>query len=294
MKSKRTIRISENQRYLNIGCGRRYHSDWVNLDLESSDPNVIRHDITKGVPFEESQFDAVYHSHVLEHLRPQQGIELITECSRVLKPGGVLRIVVPDLERIAHLYLETHERAWSGDQPASIDYDWMKLELLDQLVRDHSGGQMGRYMASRKIKNSEFVKSRVGDELLICQDAAKLERAEQTMFQRLVASTFEFRKRMVRRVVRWTLGRSAESAFDEGMFRSQGEIHRWMYDRFSLREICQNAGLVNFKVCAANESRIERYTSFELDSASSGVRKPDSIFVECEKPREIAVGKKAA
>ena len=84
---------------LNIGCGRRYHRAWTNLDLEANEPTVIRHDVTLGVPFDEGHFDAVYHSHVLEHLRPQQGRELITECYRVLKPGGLLRIVVPDLER---------------------------------------------------------------------------------------------------------------------------------------------------------------------------------------------------
>ncbi|MFK7767052.1 MAG: methyltransferase domain-containing protein [Mariniblastus sp.] len=294
MNQKRKIRTTDGQRYLNIGCGRRYHSEWVNLDLESNDPEVIRHDITSGVPFDESQFDAVYHSHVLEHLRPQQGIELITECFRVLKPGGVLRIVVPDLERIANLYLEKHQQAWSGDQESTIDYNWMKLELLDQMVRDSSGGRMGRYMASREIKNSDFVKSRVGDELLICQETDKPVRIKRNIIQRLAESTFDFRRRMVRRIVRWTLGRSAEIAFDEGMFRSQGEVHRWMYDRYSLRELCENAGLVNFKVCTASESQIEKYSTFELDSANSRVRKPDSIFVECQKPQVAATQRQAA
>ena len=169
VKSIKKIPASSS-RYLNLGCGRRYHSAWTNLDLESNDPEVVSHDVTKGIPFEASSFDAVYHSHVLEHLNPEEGKQLIQECYRVLSPGGVLRVVVPDLERIARLYLENHQQAWDGDEAASVNYDWMKMELLDQLVREKSGGQMGIYMSRQEIKNAEFVQSRVGDELAVCQE----------------------------------------------------------------------------------------------------------------------------
>lgn len=280
-----SIRNRDKPRRLNIGCGRRYHRDWTNLDLETNDPSVIRHDVTQGVPFDEGQFNAVYHSHILEHLKPEQGRDLVDECYRVLMPGGVLRMVVPDLERIARLYLETHLHAWTGDEASSVDYNWMKLELLDQLVREKSGGRMGKYMASREIRNSEFVHSRVGVEFAVCQDPVAPKERIRTLAERMAGFTLGFRKRIARRFVRWTLGRRAESAFDVGLFRSQGEIHRWMYDRFSLRELCQYAGFVNFKVCQADESRIDGYPSFELDAVNGQVRKPDSIFIECEKPR---------
>jgi predicted SAM-dependent methyltransferase len=281
-------------RCLNLGCGRRYHSAWTNLDLESNDPQVISHDITLGIPFEASSFNAVYHSHVLEHLNPDEGKQLIQECYRVLSPGGVLRVVVPDLERIARLYLETHQQAWAGDETASVNYNWMKMELLDQLVRKKSGGQMGIYMSRQEIKNAEFVQSRVGDELAVCQEpsASKAGR-EGSMLNRLEESTVGFRRRMARRFVRWTLGRSAEAAFDEGMFRSQGEIHRWMYDRYSLREICQLIGFESFRVCSAVESSIEDYSSYQLDSVEGQVRKPDSIFVECRKPKSEVISEVA-
>lgn len=278
---------------LNIGCGRRYHRDWTNLDLEANDPSVIRHDVTRGIPFDEHQFDAVYHSHILEHLRPEQGRQLVAECFRVLKPGGVLRMVVPDLERIARLYLQTHQQAWTGDEASSIDYNWIKLELLDQLVREKSGGRMGKYMASRKIRNSEFVHSRVGDEYSVCQQPIVATDRKRSLTERLAESTFGFRKRMARRFVRWTMGRNAVSAFDEGLFRSEGEIHRWMYDRFSLRDLCQNAGFVEFRVCQADESRIDGFAEFELDAVNGQVRKPDSIFVECKKRQAASISEVA-
>lgn len=288
------IQNANSPRYLNIGCGRRYHRDWVNLDLESIDAEIIPHDVTRGVPFEQSQFDAVYHSHILEHLKPEQGKELINECFRVLKPGGILRIVVPDLERIARLYLATHERAWARDEDAEFNYNWMKLELLDQMVRENSGGRMGRYMARRDLRNSDFVRSRVGDELSICQTAESQPPHGQSFFTRLIHSTFEIRIRIVRRILRWTLGREAEKAFDVGLFRSRGEVHFWMYDRFSLRKLCDCAGFVNFRVCRADDSRIENYPRFELDTVDGQIRKPDSIFIECEKPAASNANREAA
>ena len=271
---------------LNIGCGRRYHGDWVNLDLETADTNVIRHDVNQGLPFEEGKFAAVYHSHILEHLEPKEGRKLIEECYRVLRPGGILRIAVPDLECIARLYLEMHQEAWLGDEISQINYNWMKLELLDQLVRRCSGGRMGRYMASREIKNSRFVESRIGDEFSICQTHTNTQES-LPLFKRLGKMSLEFRRRLSRRVVGLLLGSDATTAFDEGLFRSQGEIHRWMYDRFSLRQLIESIGFINFGICEATESQIEDYASFELDSVGDLVRKPDSIFIECEKPSSV-------
>lgn len=270
--------------YLNIGCGRRYHHAWVNLDLESNDPAVIRHDVTHGLPFESQSFHAVYHSHVLEHLKPKQGAELISECFRVLKPGGVLRIVVPDLESITKLYLKTHGEACDGDPSAQVNYHWMKLELIDQMVRENSGGQMGRYMARQDLENKEFVRSRVGDEFSICQSPDAGNSAGPSIWSRLAHATQKMRIQIVRHMIRWALGVEAQSAFDVGMFRNQGEVHQWMYDRFSLNALCAEAGFQQFQVCRADESRIENYAQFELDSVDSHVRKPDSIFVECQKP----------
>ncbi len=290
LKSNSNRPLSESP-LLNIGCGRRYHKDWLNLDLETNDPNVIRHDVNRGLPFEEGRFSAVYHSHILEHLEPSEGRELIAECYRVLKPGGVLRIAVPDLECIARLYLEMHQEAWLGDETSQINYNWMKLELLDQLVRRSSGGKMGRYMASREIKNSQFVKSRLGDEFSICQSHGSTEAlASLPLLKRLGRISLGFRRRLCRAVVGLVLGSDATTALDEGLFRSEGEIHRWMYDRFSLRELTESTGFINFNICDATESQIADYASFELDTVGDLVRKPDSIFIECEKPLVTSSG----
>ncbi len=271
---------------LNIGCGRHYDLRWENLDLASNDPRVMMHDVTRGIPFSENQFDVVYHSHILEHLKPELGEQLIAECYRVMKPNGILRIVVPDLEKIAELYLQTHARAWNNEPDAQTDYDWMKLELLDQLVREHSGGRMGRYMANQEIKNSEFVRWRVGTEYEICRglDRTSFRDSRRGRFTKFAQWTRSIREAVARQIVRCLLGRGAESAFQEGLFRSSGEIHRWMYDRYSLRRLCAENGFVDFRVCGATDSEIEQFAEFQLDTMGDLVRKPDSLFIECRKP----------
>ncbi len=273
-------------RLLNIGCGSHFHVDWINLDLISDNLNVIPHDVTCGLPFADGHFDSVYHSHVLEHLHCDDGFKLLNECFRVLKPGGVARIVVPDLERIAKLYLEMHDRAWRGDQQAKTDYDWMKLELLDQLVRDQSGGQMGQYMTDPEIRNSEFVRSRVGEEYRTCHLAVVRNSTKSPAgrkWHQMSHVTRQLRELISRKIVRMLLGRSAEDALKEGLFRSSGEVHRWMYDRFSLRDVCSSIGFVNFQIRSARDSQIRNFAEYQLDVVNDEVRKPDSLFVECRK-----------
>jgi ubiquinone/menaquinone biosynthesis C-methylase UbiE len=64
------------------------------------------HDLRKPLPFRENTFSAVYASHVLEHLYLADAQRLLSECRRVLKPGGVIRLVVPDLRSMVEDYLK--------------------------------------------------------------------------------------------------------------------------------------------------------------------------------------------
>lgn len=90
---------------LHVGCGARVEDGWVNIDLEPSDTRVKNVDVRNGLPFDGGSFDFVYSEHFLEHLDRRTGEYFISEASRVLKPGGVLRISTPDMEALAHLYL---------------------------------------------------------------------------------------------------------------------------------------------------------------------------------------------
>ena len=115
---------------LNIGCGACRHSDWVNLDLNPNSPDVIALDATKGLPFESNAVDVCYSSHVLEHLSREEATSFIGEQRRVLKNGGVIRVVVPDLERICRLYLAYLDDLVNGSKAQEFRYDYTLLELF--------------------------------------------------------------------------------------------------------------------------------------------------------------------
>lgn len=129
---------------LNLGSGPRFcnRPDWINIDLDSTSDKVISHDLLESIPFPDQTFDAVYHSHVLEHFTRDDGVHLIKECFRVLKHGGIIRVVVPDLENITRLYITALEKSLEGNRQWQYNYEWLKLEMYDQTIRERSGGKM--------------------------------------------------------------------------------------------------------------------------------------------------------
>ena len=83
---------------------------------------------------------------MLSHLLPADALKLTGECYRVLKPGGVLRVVTEDLETMCRIYLQKLEEAFNGNSESAHDYDWMILEIYDQATREKPGGRMSEYL----------------------------------------------------------------------------------------------------------------------------------------------------
>lgn len=254
---------------VNVGCGGRIHPDWVNIDIESTRPGVIAHDISRSLPMETGSCDAVYHSAVLEHIRPQDAGRLLAECHRVLKPGGILRIGVPDLETIARLYLEKLDQAAAGSTEAEADYDWMLLELLDQAVRERSGGQMLHYLAQQPMPNEAFVKERIGVEGE--EIVETIRRSPEVMASKPEPATPD------------------ERALAIGKFRLGGEVHQWMYDRFSLARLLRRTGFEDIRQVNQRESRIAGWETYHLEVTADGrLIKPDLLVMEAVRPANPA------
>ena len=136
---------------------------YVNIDLVPF-PGVIAHDLRQGIPFPDATYDLVYHSTMLSHLRPADALIFTRECRRVLKTGGVLRVVTEDLEQMCREYLQKLEAACSGDPQGAQDYEWMLLELYDQATRESPGGGMVHYLSQDPLPNEAFIYSRVGEQ----------------------------------------------------------------------------------------------------------------------------------
>lgn len=265
---------------VNVGCGSVFHPDWENLDAQPAAPQVRRHDVRAGLPYGAGAVDAVYASHVLEHLAPDGAAQLVRECLRVLKPGGIARFAVPDLETIARLYLRSLEEAFGGDAGAAWRYDWALLELYDQAVRTRSGGRMAAFLRGPlTAEERRFVAGRVGEEVVPSSDGKSRSDGTGAVKRRL----WRLRTLAARWFAMVFLGRQGAAALEEGLFRRGGEVHQWMYDRFSMTRLLEGAGFTGIRICRADESAIAGFPSFELDTLAGRPRKPDSLYIEARK-----------
>lgn len=88
---------------LQIGCGANIYEGWLNTDLNSKD-SIAFLDAGKIFPIESETFNYIYSEHLFEHLTPDQQINMLSEGSRILKNGGIMRIATPSLDFLFNLY----------------------------------------------------------------------------------------------------------------------------------------------------------------------------------------------
>jgi predicted SAM-dependent methyltransferase len=278
--------------YLNLGCGNRFHPGWVNVDFAAGDHSVLSHDLRKGVPFPAAHFDVVYHSHLLEHFSRPFALSFLRETHRVLKPGGLTRIAVPDLERIARGYLQALEEAARGDRQWRQRYEWMVVELLDQTVRERPGGEMGSYLQQSHLPDKEFIIERLGvgaQEIIeggerVREQSASATTEQQTQSPARTLNRLRRAPAFLRESLLKLLLGDEYKALELGRFRRSGDPHLWMYDRYSLAQALESAGFQDPQVMGPTESQIPGWTNYHLDTEPDGtVYKPDSFYVEARK-----------
>ena len=91
--------------HANIACGPRPLGGFLNLDLHHLAPDVIRWDCRWDLPFADGSVAGARVEHFVEHLEAREELPaFLKACWRVLKPGGVLRVIVPDAERYLQAY----------------------------------------------------------------------------------------------------------------------------------------------------------------------------------------------
>lgn len=98
---------------LHLGCGTNVLTDWVNLDIDAR-PGVTQHDLTKPLPFGNGVADLVYSEHFIEHITFEQGLMLMRDVRRVLKPGGIFRLSTPDMLFLIKQYLNRNLNEWAN------------------------------------------------------------------------------------------------------------------------------------------------------------------------------------
>ncbi len=158
---------------VNLGCGPLQPDGWINVDgsnrawfashvswLDSLlvklglipptefGPHIQVCDLTKPLQFADTSVDCFYAGELLEHLRPHEGEALLLECWRCLKPGGVLRVCVPDMLLFWKGYVQELDRelAKPADQrDESSSQRYMDMFFSEICVVRPWLGSMGQY-----------------------------------------------------------------------------------------------------------------------------------------------------
>jgi len=278
--------------YLNVGCGTKYHKEWTNIDMLSSSPFVMRHNLLLGIPFNDNSFEVVYHSQVLEHFPKEKAFDFIKECYRVLKRNGIIRIVVPDLENIVDEYKRfLSECRTNPNKISETNYDWIILEMYDQTVRNYTGGQMGKFLKQEKLVNEQYLIQRgmcninrlIPQNLFFKTKKIFNDTDKVTGLIAFVQRVIGYTKRKIvkgkKKLVLSVLGQK----YRIGDFRLGGEVHQWMYDSYSLGRMLKDVGFRDIKIKNSYESDIPDWSTFNLDVKDGIPYAPCALFMEAKK-----------
>jgi predicted SAM-dependent methyltransferase len=140
---------------INLGCGRRnFGEDWHHIDGGDYD-HLDSHDII-NLPFEDNSVDLIYASHVVGYFNRTEIIKILNKWKSKLKPGGVLRLAVPNFKAIAKLYIEkniplnTFLGPLYGEMKMGKNFIFHKtiydFDSLKQLLNEVGFHSMGHYL----------------------------------------------------------------------------------------------------------------------------------------------------
>lgn len=131
-------------RRLNWGCGEHAEPGWINSDRKEA-PGILACDILDGLPLDDASVDYAVSIHALPELRPDELVPVLAELRRVLRPGGVLRLALPDLIAGVQAYLD-------GDRDYFLVPDEDANSLGGKLVT-----QLLWYGYTRSLFTADFV-----------------------------------------------------------------------------------------------------------------------------------------
>jgi len=118
---------------LELGAGgKKGANGWTTIDLGGAD---ISHDLRHGIPLDNESVEAIYSSHLLEHLNHKQLIQLLHVCRRVLVKGGTIRTSVPNSRLYINCYLNGTEFKTKSEmhQPA-ICYTGSRMDQINYIA----------------------------------------------------------------------------------------------------------------------------------------------------------------
>lgn len=269
--------------FANIGCGTRYIESqrWRNFDFTTRSKAVEACNLLAGIPLADDSVDFVYSSHVLEHFSLQQATYLLENMVRILKPHGLVRIVVPNLEDICINYLQSLEQLRQGS--CREGHRWATIELLDQLVRQQAGGEMAQMHREVRKSENEFMRQHILERTGFDVVEDMMDPQRRNLAERISTLNWSILKGKALSIyltfVKKLLPSHLRTLIVDGT--TPGEKHKWMYDRESLSELMQSVGLRDIQFHSADTSSFPPFLNDNLDLKSDGsAYKRSSLYAE--------------
>ena len=183
-------KIISKKNYLELGAGNEFKKsnkieslDFYNISLNNlfsfKNRNIIGHDLRYRLPFRDNSFLGVYLEHTLEHLYPFEAINLLSEIYRILKPNGIVRITVPDLD----IYILEYNKK---NRSPHFDKFENGCELIWSLTQNFNHYSVWNFemlkiqLEKKKFKNVVKVKFNEGEDSNILLD--REDRKHETLY----------------------------------------------------------------------------------------------------------------
>jgi len=260
--------------FLNLACGKSYINspEWTNMDY-SGDANILHVNLLKPIPLEDESVDFIYCSHFIEHLTKKQLREFMKECFRVLKKGGILRLVTPDFDEIIKAYISNYENKNINQS------NFIKLELLDQLVRKNPGGELYTfYQNSSKTVSDEFVYSRTGELINNNENQNKSKLSLKKIYKKILRS-FSL---LYIKIICYLLPQAFRNS--NVSFADVGELHHWVWSDYELIDFLISCGFKNCHSTSFDQSSSNHFKNNylnQLDVLNNFPRKGnESMYIE--------------
>ena len=119
---------------LHLGCGNLNIDGFTNIDIQSTAADILA-DITDLSRFTDDSIEEIYTCHVMEHFKRRQILGVLEEWNRVLQPGGLLRISVPDFEQVVKIYTKNKDMSelcgfLNGGQRDDYDIHYINYDFI--------------------------------------------------------------------------------------------------------------------------------------------------------------------
>src|SRR5262245_36602739 len=119
--------------FVNVGCGRNIRPGFINVDYEWHPDIHLCWDIRRPLPLPDASAEGIFSEHCLEHVTYDDCLPVLRDLRRILKPGGVLRLIVPD----GGLYLDLYHRSRQGEK---VEFPYVERSGAADLAHDSRFG----------------------------------------------------------------------------------------------------------------------------------------------------------